>query len=62
MSNVLSTKILQGAEQLMGLFFKKGAVEFVVKILNKYTNEEFLKIPLKNWTSSQISLKDFDHN
>ena len=36
---VLSTK-------LVGLFFKKGVLEFVVKILDKYTNKEFLKIPL----------------
>ena len=29
----------------MGLFFEKDALEFVVKILDKYTNKEFLKIP-----------------
>ena len=28
----------------MGLFFKKDALEFVVKILDKYTYEQFLKI------------------
>ena len=42
------TKILQGGEQLVGLSFTKGALEFVVKILDKYTYEEFLKIPFKN--------------
>ena len=29
----------------MGLFFKKGVIEFVVTIPDKYTNKEFLKIP-----------------
>ena len=43
------TKILQGGEQLVGLSFTKGALEFVVKILDKYTYEEFLKTPFKNW-------------
>ena len=31
--------------QLAGLFFTKGVLEFVVKILDKYTYKEFLKIP-----------------
>ena len=31
--------------QLVGLFFTKGVLEFVVKILDKYTYREFLKIP-----------------
>ena len=31
--------------QLMGLFFEKAVLEFVVKILDKYTRKEFLKIP-----------------
>ena len=44
--------------QLVGLFFKKGVLEFVAKILDKYTYKEFLKIPF----SSQIFFKDFDHN
>ena len=30
--------------QLVGLFFTKGVVEFVVKILDKCTYKEFLKI------------------
>ena len=30
--------------QLVGLFFTKGIVELVVKILDKYTKKEFLKI------------------
>ena len=30
--------------QLVGLFFMKGVVELVVKILDKYTYKEFLKI------------------
>ena len=29
--------------QLAGLFFTKGVLEFVVKILDKYTYKEFLK-------------------
>ena len=32
-------------QQLVGLFFIKGVLEFVVKILDKYTNKEFLKYP-----------------
>ena len=38
--------------QLVELFFTKGVLEFVVKILDKYTYKEFLKIPFKlklNW-------------
>ena len=31
--------------QLVGLFFTKSVLEFVVKILDKYTYKEFLKIP-----------------
>ena len=31
----------------MGLFFKIGALEFVVKILDKCTSKEFLKINSK---------------
>ena len=30
--------------QLVGLFFTKGVVELLVKILDKYTYQEFLKI------------------
>ena len=30
--------------QLVGLFLTKGVLEFVVKILDKYTNKEFLKV------------------
>ena len=45
--------------QLVGLFFKKGVLEFVVTIQDKYTNKEVLKTPFQNWTSP-IFLKDFD--
>ena len=31
--------------QLVGLFFKKGVLEIVAKMLHKYTNKEFLQIP-----------------
>ena len=31
--------------RLAGLFFTKGVLEFVVKILDKYTHKDFLKIP-----------------
>ena len=31
--------------QLLGLFFKKDVTELVVKILEKYTYKEILKIP-----------------
>ena len=30
--------------QLVELFLTKGVLEFVVKILDKYTNKEFLKV------------------
>ena len=33
----------QDETQLVGLFFTKGTLEFVVKILDKYTSKEFLK-------------------
>ena len=33
--------------QVVGLFFKKGILEFVVKILDKYADKEFLKTPVK---------------
>ena len=35
--------------QLVELFFRKGALEFVAKILGNYTYKEFLKIPFTNW-------------
>ena len=39
---VLSTKILQGADTaLMGLFFKKGILEFMVKILDNILTKTF---------------------
>ena len=31
--------------QLVGPFFRKGVLELVVKILDRYTYKEFLKIP-----------------
>ena len=31
--------------ELVGLFFTKGVLEFVVKILDKYACKEFLEIP-----------------
>ena len=34
----------EGPDIASGLFFKKGVLEFVVKILDKYTSKEFLKI------------------
>ena len=40
--------------QLVGLFFKKGVLEFVFKILDKYIYKKFLTIPFKNWTYSHI--------
>ena len=42
---VLFTKILQGGDIASGTFFTKGVKEFVVKILDKHTYKEFLKIP-----------------
>ena len=29
---------------LVGLFFKKGVLGYAIKILDKYTNKEFLEI------------------
>ena len=43
--DVLSTNILYGGDTLVGLFFKKGALEYVAKILDKYTYKEFPKSP-----------------
>ena len=43
MSYVLSTKILQGADTVE-MFFQKDVLEFVAKILDEYTNKEFLKV------------------
>ena len=34
--------------QLVGVFFKKDVVEIVAKMLDKYTNKEFLQIPFYN--------------
>ena len=42
------TKILQEGDTARGLFFTKAVVELVVKILDKYTYKEFLKIPFLN--------------
>ena len=46
---VLFTKILQGGDTSSGTVFTKGILELVFKILDKYTNREFLKIPFYNW-------------
>ena len=43
---VLFTKIEE--TQLLELFFTKGVLEFVVKILDTCTYKEFLKIPFEN--------------
>ena len=40
-----SLKYYIGEILLVGLFFTKGVVEVVVKILDKYTYKESLKIP-----------------
>ena len=45
MHYALSTKILQGADTASGTVFKKGVLEFVVKLLVNYTGKDFLKIP-----------------
>ena len=45
MSHTLSTKILKRADTASGTVLQKGVIEFVVKIPDKYTNKEFLKIP-----------------
>ena len=39
------TRYCKKQTQLVTLFFKKDVLEFVVKILDKYTYKEFLKIP-----------------
>ena len=38
-----SLRYYQDETQLVGLFFTKGTLEFVVKILDKYASNEFLK-------------------
>ena len=45
---VLFTKMLQGGDTSSGTVFTKGILELVFKILDKYTNREFLKIPFYN--------------
>ena len=42
---VLFTKILQGGDPASGAVFHKRVLEFLGKILDKYTYKEFLKIP-----------------
>ena len=39
-----SLHIYMEETQLVGLFFTKGVVELMVKVLDKYTYKEFLKI------------------
>ena len=46
---VLFTKILQGEDTSSGTVFTKDVLEFVLKILDKYTYKEFAKIPFYNW-------------
>ena len=46
---VLFTKILQGEDTSNGTVFTKGVLEFALKILDKYTYKEFVKIPFYNW-------------
>ena len=41
---VLLLRSCKKQTQLAGLFFKKGVLEFMVKVLDKYTIKEFLKI------------------
>ena len=45
---VLLTKILQGADTASGTVLQKRCLEFVAKILDKYTYKESLKIPLQS--------------
>ena len=40
-----SVRYYKKKTQLVELFFIKGILELVVKILDKYTYKEFLKIP-----------------
>ena len=44
----LFTKILQGGGTSSGTVLTNGVLEFLVKILDKYTYKEFLKIPFYN--------------
>ena len=49
--------------QLVGLFFTKGVVELVVKILDKYTSRvsknSFLKLKLQIWAYRQVTADAF---
>ena len=45
---VLFTKILQGEDTSNGTVFTKVVLEFALKILDKYTYKEFVKIPFCN--------------
>ena len=62
MCYILSTKILQGADTAIGTVLQKVVLEFVVKILDKYTKKEFLKTAFQDWTSSPIFFKGFDYS
>ena len=42
---VFFAKILQAADTASGTVLRKGVLEFAVKILDKCTYKEFLKIP-----------------
>ena len=44
MCYALSTKTLQGADTAGRTVLQKSVLELVVKILDKYTSKEFLKI------------------
>ena len=51
--------------QLVGLFFIKGVLEFVVKVLDKYTyvqrnsKNSFLKLKLSIWGYQQVTTDAF---
>ena len=55
MHYILSTKILQETSRIV---LQKGVQESVIKILEKYTNKEVLKIPFWNLNFSPILFKD----
>ena len=40
-----SLRYYKGETELVGLFLIKGVLELVVKIIDKYTYKELLKIP-----------------
>ena len=45
MELLIKKRVLQGGDTVSGLFLTNRFLEFVVKVLDKYSHKDFLKIP-----------------